>query len=213
MEGPAQTIRRLASRSGFSSKQPAGVDAQGVPVHGTSTMNVDAQTTFQDAQTKTSAHTGIMSAVATAGHAASALVQAVKSGGETSLASATDPIFTSAHGIPMGDNTHSYNINGYIAASDVFLFEQQQLFNRAKIVERAVHACGSGAFGFLQMTGDVSSLTKAKLFQPNMQTPCFARFSTVTYGMCILVVLLFVGVKLTALYDKHGHSLRRARVS
>ncbi|CAF5109720.1 unnamed protein product, partial [Rotaria sp. Silwood1] len=37
----------------------------------------------------------------------------------------------------------------------------QQTFNRSKIVERAVHACGSEAFGYFEVTHDVSSLCKA----------------------------------------------------
>ncbi|MEZ5076299.1 MAG: catalase [Solirubrobacterales bacterium] len=45
--------------------------------------------------------------------------------------------------------------------------------------ERIVHAKGSGAHGFLEVTEDVSQFTKAGLFQPGVRTPLFARLSTV----------------------------------
>lgn len=44
--------------------------------------------------------------------------------------------------------------------------------------ERLVHAKGSAAHGFLEVTEDVSQLTRAGLFQPGARTPLFARFST-----------------------------------
>jgi catalase len=46
-----------------------------------------------------------------------------------------------------------------------------------------VHACGMGAFGYFEVTHDVSRYTKAKFLESvGKQTPVFARFSTVTYG-------------------------------
>jgi catalase len=45
-------------------------------------------------------------------------------------------------------------------ASDTFLFQKQQTFNRSKALERMVHPCGSGAFGHFEVTHDVSGLTK-----------------------------------------------------
>jgi catalase len=47
------------------------------------------------------------------------------------------------------------------------------------VPERAVHAKGSAAHGFLEVTEDVSQFTKAGLFRPGTKTPCFLRFSTV----------------------------------
>lgn len=54
---------------------------------------------------------------------------------------------------------HSKTIGGIPVASDVFLFQKQQHFNRSKQLERMVHPCGSGAFGYFECTKDVSSLT------------------------------------------------------
>ena len=93
------------------------------------------------------------------------------------------PILTTNFGFPLPDPTHSLNIGGHPVVSDVVLFEKQQTFNRAKIVERAVHACGSGAFGYFEVTHDLTHLCKAAFMsEVGKKTPLFARFSTVTYG-------------------------------
>lgn len=91
-------------------------------------------------------------------------------------------VLTSAFGQPWPDNTHSLNVGGHVLASDMFLQEKQQTFNRAKTLERMVHPCGSGAFGEFKVTKDVSKLCCAKFLQPGKTTPVFVRFSTVTYG-------------------------------
>jgi catalase len=46
--------------------------------------------------------------------------------------------------------------------------------------ERLVHAKGSAAHGFLEVSEDVSQFTRAGLFQPGARTPLFLRFSTAT---------------------------------
>ncbi|KAF2153442.1 heme-dependent catalase [Myriangium duriaei CBS 260.36] len=93
------------------------------------------------------------------------------------------PYFTNNEGIPVPDPQHSKNIGGIPLVSDVHLLQHQQTFNRSKILERMVHPCGSGAFGFFEPTADVSDLTKADFLQrPGEKTPMFIRFSTVTLG-------------------------------
>ena len=78
---------------------------------------------------------------------------------------------------------HALHIGGHPVVSDTVLFEKQQRFNRAKIVERAVHACGSGAFGYVEVTHDLCHLCRAAMFSSvGKRTPMFSRFSTVTYG-------------------------------
>jgi catalase len=57
------------------------------------------------------------------------------------------------------DRAHSKTIGGIPVASDVFLFQKQQTFNRSKNLERMVHPCGSGAFGYFECTKNVTSLT------------------------------------------------------
>lgn len=51
-------------------------------------------------------------------------------------------------------------------------------FSREQGPERVVHAKGSAAHGFLEVTEDVSQFTGAGLFQPGARTPLFLRFST-----------------------------------
>jgi hypothetical protein len=63
-------------------------------------------------------------------------------------------------------SAHSKNIGGIPVASDVFLFQKQQTFNRSKVLERMVHPCGSGAFGYFETTKNVSNLTVCGRFTP-----------------------------------------------
>ena len=91
--------------------------------------------------------------------------------------------FTNNEGIPLPDPEHSKNIGGIPLISDVHLLQKQQHFNRSKNLERMVHPCGSGAFGYFEATADVSDMTKADFLQrPGEKTPIFIRFSTVTLG-------------------------------
>jgi len=63
---------------------------------------------------------------------------------------------------------------------DVWLLEKLAHFDREVIPERRVHAKGSGAFGTLKVTHDISHFTKAKVFgEVGKETPLFIRFSTV----------------------------------
>ncbi|MBM9606190.1 catalase [Desulfopila inferna] len=70
-------------------------------------------------------------------------------------------------------------IDGPILLQDVYLLEQMANFNRERIPERQPHAKGSGAFGYFEVTHDVSSYTKAAVFQPGTKTDTMIRFSTV----------------------------------
>jgi catalase len=93
------------------------------------------------------------------------------------------PFFTNNEGIPIPDAEHSKNIGGIPLVSDIHLLQKQQTFNRSKNLERMVHPCGSGAFGYFECTADVADLTKADFLQtPGEKTPIFMRFSTVTLG-------------------------------
>ncbi|MGV0396901.1 catalase [Corynebacterium suicordis] len=88
---------------------------------------------------------------------------------------------TNVNGAPVHTEEHSVTAGeqGPLLLSDVHLVEKHAHFNRERIPERNVHAKGSGAFGELTITEDVSRYTKAHLFQPGRVTPMLARFSTV----------------------------------
>jgi catalase len=89
---------------------------------------------------------------------------------------------TTAAGIPVGDNQNTKTVGprGPVLIEDFHLIEKMAHFNRERIPERVVHAKGSGAYGHLKITGDISKYTKAKLFSAIGNTcECSVRFSTV----------------------------------
>jgi catalase len=91
-----------------------------------------------------------------------------------------EPTTTDA-GIPVASQEHSLTVgpDGPILLNDFYLIEQMANFNRERIPERQPHAKGSGAFGYFQVTGDVSEYTRAAVFQPGTRTGTVARLSTV----------------------------------
>ncbi|MGW9642819.1 catalase [Streptomyces albidoflavus] len=91
------------------------------------------------------------------------------------------PYTTDNSGIPVESDEHSLTVgrDGPILLQDHYLIEKMAQFNRERVPERVVHAKGSGAYGFFEVTNDVSQFTKADLFQPGKRTPMLARFSTV----------------------------------
>lgn len=88
---------------------------------------------------------------------------------------------TNEVGAPVPDNENSITAGprGPVALQDVWLLEKMAHFNREVIPERRMHAKGWGAYGKLNVTGDISMYTKAKVLQPGAETECFIRFSTV----------------------------------
>ncbi|MEU3185188.1 catalase [Streptomyces sp. NPDC006923] len=91
------------------------------------------------------------------------------------------PYTTNNVGIPVESDEHSLTISsdGPILMQDHYLIEKMAQFNRERVPERVVHAKGAGAYGFFEVTNDVSQFTKADLFQPGKRTDMLARFSTV----------------------------------
>jgi catalase len=60
--------------------------------------------------------------------------------------------------------------NGPLLLHDHHFIAQMAHFNRERVPERNVHAKGGGAFGFFEVTEDVSQFTKAAVFQPGTST-------------------------------------------
>jgi catalase len=70
--------------------------------------------------------------------------------------------------------------NGPILLQDHYVAQKMPAFNRERVPERVVHAKGAGAFGYFEVTADVTPWTKAAfLSQVGKRTPVLARFSTV----------------------------------
>lgn len=56
------------------------------------------------------------------------------------------PYFTNNEAVPFPDPAHSKTAGGLPLASDAFLFQKQQHFNRSKLLERMVHPCSLPRF-------------------------------------------------------------------
>ena len=90
-------------------------------------------------------------------------------------------IMTTTAGNPISDNQNSLTAGarGPVLMQDYQLIEKLAHQNRERIPERVVHANGSGAFGVLEITEDISKYTKAKVLQKGETTKMLLRFSTV----------------------------------
>ena len=82
----------------------------------------------------------------------------------------------------MAENEHSLTAGprGPVMMQDVWLLEKLAHFDREVIPERRMHAKGSGAYGTLTVTHDITKYTNAKVFETGKQTECFVRFLQVT---------------------------------
>lgn len=97
--------------------------------------------------------------------------------------SANEQNMTRLFGGPIYDFKNSLTVGprGPILLQDVQFLEQMAHFDRERIPERVVHAKGSGAFGYFEVTNlEIKKYCKAKLFDTlKKRTPVVARFSTV----------------------------------
>jgi catalase len=92
------------------------------------------------------------------------------------------PTTTTNSGIPAASDEFSLTVgpSGPTVLHDAYVVQKIQHFNRERVPERVVHAKGSGAHGFFEVTEDVTQWTSAKfLAEVGKRTPVFARFSTV----------------------------------
>ncbi|KAG0620912.1 hypothetical protein M758_4G254200 [Ceratodon purpureus] len=93
------------------------------------------------------------------------------------------PLYTSDAGHPISDDDNSLTIgeSGTGIFEDVHLFEKNAHFNRERVPERVVHANGTGAHGYFEVTHDVTDLCKASfLSEVGKRTPVLGRWSSVT---------------------------------
>ena len=91
------------------------------------------------------------------------------------------PTLTTDGGMPIADNQNSITAGprGPVLMQDFVLFEKLARQNRERIPERGQHAKGSGAYGTLTITGDITKYTTANALRPGKTTEAFLRFSTV----------------------------------
>ena len=85
-------------------------------------------------------------------------------------------------GAPVADNQNVMTAGprGPMLLQDAWFLEKLANFHREVIPERRMHAKGSGAFGTLTVTHDITKYTKARIFsEVGKKTELFVRFSTV----------------------------------
>ncbi|MBU1637220.1 catalase, partial [bacterium] len=89
---------------------------------------------------------------------------------------------TTSQGMPVDNDLNSITAGekGPGLIQDVHLLDKLAHFDRERIPERVVHAKGAGAFGYFEVTHDMSKYTRAAfLSKIGKKTELFARFSTV----------------------------------
>ncbi|APG05800.1 catalase HPII [Luteibacter rhizovicinus DSM 16549] len=92
---------------------------------------------------------------------------------------------TTNQGLVVGDNQNSLKAHarGPTLLEDFILREKITHFDHERIPERIVHARGSAAHGFFELTASLAEYTTARvLTEVGERTPLFTRFSTVAGG-------------------------------
>ncbi len=95
------------------------------------------------------------------------------------------PAMTTAQGIVIADNQNSLrgNPRGPTLLEDFILREKITHFDHERIPERIVHARGSAAHGYFELTKSLSAYTTAKILtEKGVRTSLFTRISTVAGG-------------------------------
>jgi catalase len=95
------------------------------------------------------------------------------------------PALTTNQGIPVSDNQNSLcaTVRGPTLLEDFVLREKITHFDHERIPERIVHARGSAAHGYFELTKSLDKYTNAKILtEVGVKTPVFTRFSTVAGG-------------------------------
>ncbi|MGP9514043.1 MULTISPECIES: catalase, partial [unclassified Psychrobacter] len=104
-------------------------------------------------------------------------------GGETHQRAGDDvKALTTQQGVAISDNQNSLKAGsrGPTLLEDFVLREKIHHFDHERIPERIVHARGSAAHGYFELTESLEEYTTAKILtETDKQTPLFTRFSTV----------------------------------
>ena len=101
------------------------------------------------------------------------------------LAGGSHAELTTNQGTPISDNQNSLKSapKGPVLLEDMILREKITHFDHERIPERIVHARGTAAHGYFELTQSLSKYTTAKILsEVGEKTPLFTRFSTVAGG-------------------------------
>ena len=71
---------------------------------------------------------------------------------------------TTSSGLPVDDLTNSISAGerGPLVLQDLSLIDTLAHFDRERIPERVVHAKGAGAFGYFEVTHDITDICKVR---------------------------------------------------
>src|SRR3970040_823370 len=97
----------------------------------------------------------------------------------------TGEFLTTDQGLLINDDQNSLKAGerGSALLEDFILREKITHFDHERIPERIVHARGSAAHGYFELTKSLSKYTTAEILTDReRRTPVFARFSTVAGG-------------------------------
>src|SRR6516225_8744249 len=92
------------------------------------------------------------------------------------------PNTTTDAGMPVSSDDYSLTVGpgGPVLLQDTYLNEKLAHFVRERVPDRVYHVKGGGAFGYFEVTADVTQWTRAAfLNQVGKRTPLLMRFSTV----------------------------------
>lgn len=110
----------------------------------------------------------------------------IGNGGEIhQLAGADHPQLTTNQGLGISDNQNSLkaSVRGPTLLEDFILREKITHFDHERIPERIVHARGTGAHGYFELTTSLKEFTTANILsEVGVKTPVFTRISTVAGG-------------------------------
>ncbi|PXX47736.1 catalase [Undibacterium pigrum] len=110
----------------------------------------------------------------------------IGNGGELhQIAGKIYPQLTTNQGVVIADDQNSLkaSVRGPTLLEDFILREKITHFDHERIPERIVHARGTGAHGYFELTQSLEKYTTAKILtETGKQTPVFTRISTVAGG-------------------------------
>ncbi|KAJ9590251.1 hypothetical protein L9F63_016638, partial [Diploptera punctata] len=92
-------------------------------------------------------------------------------------------LIETGYGVPVDDITNILTVGtrGPALLQDVMFLDTMSSFDRERIPERVVHARGAGAFGYFEVTNDITKYTKASVFaKVGKRTRIAVRFSVVS---------------------------------
>ena len=81
---------------------------------------------------------------------------------------------TTSSGLPVDDLTNSISAGerGPLVLQDLSLIDTLAHFDRERIPERVVHAKGAGAFGYFEVTHDITDICKVWKLQRKSNKNC-----------------------------------------